>query len=123
VTEEAWAARWETFAANAIEAAAEAEASHEAAENSLSHVGDDDDDADDDDDDDDDDDEDADDGDDEEVEYGWDGSPIKSEEEWEDWSMIASELNDVARKWENVEEEWDALTARLQGKDIDKDDD
>ena len=113
VTEEAWAARWDDFASDAIRAAADALASHTSAELSLEEIessvdGDDDDGGSDD----------ADSTDDDE-DYGWDGSPVRSIEDWEAWGDLASDFQQVASDWEDVELLWTALTARVHAGQLD----
>ena len=80
MTEAAWTARWEVFAADAIRAAAHARDEQASAERRIEELEasdstDDGADSADDDEDSADDDE----------EYGWDGSPVSSDEDWEAW--------------------------------------
>ena len=105
VTEEAWAARWDEFAADAIRAAADASGAHSSAERSLEEI--------------------ESSGDDdgpsgaESEEYGWDGSPASSDEAWEGWGDVASDFQQVASAWEDVECLWSTLKARVHAGEFD----
>ena len=116
VTEAAWTAQWEVFAANAIRAVAHARDAQASAERRIEELEA----SDSTDDHEDTSDDDADSADDEE--YGWDGSPVSSDEDWDAWDDVASAFQQVASDWEDAELLWTALAARIHTGQLDLDD-
>ena len=80
-TEAAWTAQWEVFAADTIRAAAHARDAQASAERRIEEL-------------------EASDSTDKDTsdddEYGWDGSPVSSDEDWEAWDDVASAFQQVA---------------------------